>query len=73
MDPAQIHNKISKRLMKILKYKTPTENSPEVDHVVPIKKGGQSIGFDNHQALCYRCHKNKSKLDNSGPRKKTPK
>lgn len=43
---------------------------PEVDHIEPIYKGGQSIGLDNHQAICYGCHKAKSKVDNSGPRKK---
>lgn len=43
---------------------------PEVDHIHPVYKGGQSIGLDNHQAICYTCHKAKSKVDNSGPRKK---
>lgn len=43
---------------------------PEVDHIIPIAKGGSSLSLTNLQALCYTCHKAKSKLDNSGPRKK---
>lgn len=42
----------------------------EVDHILAISKGGESIGLDNHQAICYACHKTKTKIDNSGPRKK---
>jgi hypothetical protein len=42
----------------------------EVDHVLAISKGGQSLGLDNHQAICHLCHKTKTKVDNSGPRKK---
>lgn len=68
-DPDSIKVKINERLTKLIKYKAPTERLPEVDHIVPFAKGGQAIGFDNHQALCYSCHKTKSKLDNSGPRK----
>lgn len=36
---------------------------PEVDHKVPIALGGDPVGFDNHQVLCYECHKNKTKVD----------
>lgn len=54
---------------KRLKERLPKENRPEVDHVVPIYKGGAALGLDNHQAICYSCHKAKSKVDNSGPRK----
>lgn len=46
------------------------ERRPEVDHIVPIYKGGQSLGLDNHQAICYTCHKTKTKSDLSGRRKK---
>lgn len=69
-DPATLKTKINERLMKMLKYKAPADHLPEVDHIIPIAKGGQSIGFDNHQAICYSCHKAKTKVDNSGPRKK---
>lgn len=48
----------------------PDDRQPEVDHIVPISKGGQALGFDNHQAICKLCHKAKTKIDNSGPRKK---
>lgn len=73
VDPASISSVMCERLAKLIKYKTPTDRLPEVDHIVPFAKGGQAIGFDNHQALCYTCHKAKSKLDNSGPRKKEQK
>lgn len=56
--------------LKRLKDKVPKEHRPEVDHIIPIYKGGASLGLDNHQAICYTCHKAKSKVDNSGPRKK---
>lgn len=39
------------------------DKSPEVDHIIPIALGGESIGFDNHQVLCHECHKNKTKTD----------
>ena len=60
------------RLIKSLKRQSPQGTKPEVDHIVPIYKGGQSIGFENHQICCSACHKIKSKVDNSGPRVKGP-
>ena len=45
---------------------------PEVDHIIPIFKGGESLGLDNHQVICYTCHKAKTKKDVSGKRKKLP-
>lgn len=57
-------------LIKRLKNKIDKALLPEVDHITPISKGGQSLGLENHQAICYTCHKAKSKIDNSGPRKK---
>jgi hypothetical protein len=42
----------------------------EVDHIVAISKGGQALGLDNHQAICYTCHKVKTKQDLSGKRVK---
>lgn len=42
----------------------------EVDHIMAISKGGQSLGLENHQAICYTCHKIKTKSDLSGKRKK---
>jgi 5-methylcytosine-specific restriction endonuclease McrA len=55
--------------LKRLKERVPKENRPEVDHILPIYKGGQSIGLENHQAICYTCHKNKTGKDLSGKRK----
>lgn len=56
--------------MKRLKDKIAPERKPEVDHIVPISRGGESLGLFNHQAICYTCHKTKTKVDNSGPRRK---
>lgn len=44
-------------------------NRPEVDHIIPISKGGQSLGIENHQVICYTCHKNKTKEDVKGERR----
>ena len=57
-------------LIKRLKKMIERSLRPEVDHILPISKGGQSLGLENHQCLCFTCHKTKSKVDNSGPRKK---
>ena len=56
-------------LMKRLKRHCEKKFKPEVDHIVPIYKGGTSIGLDNHQAICYTCHKAKTSKDLSGKRK----
>lgn len=44
----------------------------EVDHIMPIYKGGSPFERANLQAICYCCHKIKTKIDNSGPRPKNP-
>lgn len=62
----------SEFFMKRFKNRVRAAQSPEVDHIVPISKGGESLGLGNHQAICYTCHKTKTKVDNSGPRKKKP-
>jgi 5-methylcytosine-specific restriction endonuclease McrA len=54
---------------KRLKNQVPPERKPEVDHVIPIYKGGTSLGMDNHCVLCYSCHKVKTGKDLSGKRK----
>lgn len=55
---------------KRLKDQVPPNKKPEVDHILAISKGGQSLGLDNHQAICYDCHKTKTKKDLSGKRTK---
>jgi 5-methylcytosine-specific restriction endonuclease McrA len=57
--------------LKRLKEHISSDRKPEVDHIVPVSKGGATLGLDNHQAICYTCHKVKTKVDNSGPRKKS--
>ena len=55
---------------KRLKLTVPGDRLPEVDHVVPIYKGGNALGIENHQVLCFTCHKTKTKIDLSGKRTK---
>lgn len=55
--------------LKYLKSRTPEQYKPEVDHILAIRHGGQSIGLENCQILCAQCHKAKTKMDNSGLRK----
>lgn len=35
----------------------------EIDHVIPIYKGGTALGSENLQALCGECHTVKTKED----------
>lgn len=35
----------------------------EMDHIVPVYKGGGSCGLDNLTTLCLGCHKEKTKKD----------
>ena len=56
-----------------IRKKIPKEFRPEVDHIIPIMSGGQSLGLDNHQVLCYSCHKKKTKVDIKGEKVKLDK
>ena len=31
-----------------------------IDHIVPIKQGGESLAWENLQTMCHRCHNIKS-------------
>jgi hypothetical protein len=57
-------------LMRRIKSKSPKLQKPEVDHRIPIYKGGSPLGLDNVDCLCYTCHKIKTKIDLSGKRSK---
>ena len=35
----------------------------EIDHIKPIKMGGDPLDINNQQTLCYPCHKKKTKKD----------
>jgi 5-methylcytosine-specific restriction endonuclease McrA len=52
-----------KRLKNLVENEFGRGKKPEVDHIVPIALGGDTVGFDNHQILCYDCHKCKTKVD----------
>lgn len=63
-------------LIRKLKRVIPREIRPEVDHVLAIVLGGTALGLENHQVLCAKCHKPKTKKDiqekfakNGNPRK----
>lgn len=36
-----------------------------VDHIVPIKMGGEELSSSNLQSLCHSCHNKKTRLENS--------
>ena len=36
-----------------------------VDHIVPIKQGGDKFSFSNLQSLCWTCHSRKSAQEGS--------
>lgn len=38
-------------------------NGNVVDHVIPIKKGGEPLDLHNLQTLCFKCHSSKSGKD----------
>ena len=38
----------------------------EVDHIIPISKGGTALGSENHQLICYPCHKIKTSKERRG-------
>lgn len=52
-----------KYLIKVFRRLVPRNIRPEVDHIVSVAIGGQTLGFENVQLLCSGCHKKKSKKD----------
>jgi 5-methylcytosine-specific restriction protein A len=38
----------------------------EVDHIVPISRGGDRLRLDNLQTLCHRCHSKKTATEDGG-------
>lgn len=68
-EPWDYRNKFSWHHIKEVKHRAPKDRRLEVDHIIPIYKGGQSLGLDNHQAICYTCHKTKTSQDLKGKRK----
>lgn len=62
-EPFALGEKVDWALMKRIKRQSPGARKPEVDHIIPIFKGGTSIGLDNHQVICNACHKLKTAAD----------
>jgi len=50
-------------LIKAFRRLVPRDVRPEVDHVDQVSLGGQTIGTENLQILCAKCHKLKTKKD----------
>lgn len=50
-------------VMKRFRRAIPRDIRPEVDHVLAISLGGTALGLENHQVLCAKCHKVKTKSD----------
>ena len=44
-----------------------TTPAREVDHVVPIRRGGARLEVSNLQALCKSCHSSKTARERGGP------
>lgn len=41
-------------------------NQPQVDHIIPINKGGDRRSRNNLQTLCRTCHSRKTRAENAG-------
>lgn len=50
-------------LIRAFRKLVPRDDRPEIDHVISVALGGQTLGFENLQLLCCKCHKVKSKKD----------
>lgn len=46
------------------------QNKPEVDHIIPVALGGETLGIDNLQILTTKCHSLKTKIDITNIRKR---
>lgn len=42
---------------------------PEIDHIIPVMAGGSTLGLENLQAICVRCHRSKTVQDRVDIRK----
>ena len=38
-----------------------------VDHITPVRLGGDFYSPDNHQSMCHRCHNSKSGRESHTP------
>lgn len=56
-------NEVTYAIAGILKGKVPEDRVPEIDHIKAVALGGLTLGFENLQILCSRCHKIKTTED----------
>lgn len=45
-----------------------TTVATEVDHITPVRQGGEFWDPENHQPLCKSCHSRKTQAENGTPR-----
>jgi 5-methylcytosine-specific restriction protein A len=38
----------------------------EVDHIVPVARGGALLDWDNLQSMCHGCHSRKTASEDGG-------
>jgi hypothetical protein len=50
-------------LIRAFRKSLPKDSRLEIDHIIPVSMGGQTLGFENLQILCSKCHKNKTSKD----------
>jgi len=72
----ELHSRDIDLVMRRFRREIPKDIRPEVDHILAIVLGGTALGLENHQILCAKCHKVKTKSDikekfarNPNPRK----
>lgn len=49
-----------KKNFELIKDTYQVDDMGDVDHIIPIHKGGEILGIENHQLLCRECHIKKS-------------
>ena len=55
------HSQIYKKGEEVIEYEL--DNKLQVDHIIPVSIGGDSLDLDNLQTLCIECHIEKTKED----------
>lgn len=59
----ELHSRDIELVMRRFRRLIPKNIRPEVDHILAIVLGGTALGLENHQILCAKCHKTKTKSD----------
>lgn len=54
---------VIKKLKAIIRKEFKGDRLPEIDHIIPVAMGGTTLGIENMQCLCKKCHKQKTARD----------